>query len=75
METVKTNNEILNFVRKKRKTLTKTTKSGYHWYKNYHVTVTYVEEVEKWQIGLHCVCGDVIMTLSEFWINGDWTET
>ena len=28
---IKENNEILNFIKKKRKTLTKTTKSGYKW--------------------------------------------
>ena len=47
---VKPNNEILNFVKKKRKTLTKTTKSGYKWQKSLHVTVWYVEDVDAWQM-------------------------
>ena len=69
---VKENNEILNFIRKKRKTLTKTTNSGYKWQKNLHVTVCYVEDVDAWQIGLHHIEGDVVMTLSEFWVNEEW---
>lgn len=69
---VKQNNEILNFIKKKRKTLTKTTNSGYKWQKNLHVTVSYVEDVDAWQIGLHNIQGDVVMTLSEFWVNEDW---
>lgn len=69
---IKENNEILNFIKKKRKTLTKTTKSGYKWQKSLHVTVWYVEDVEAWQIGLHHIEGDVVMTLSEFWVNEEW---
>ena len=69
---MKTDNEILNFIKKKRKTLTKNTKSGYEWYRNIHVTITYVEEVDAWQVALHHIEGDVVMTLSEFWINENW---
>ena len=69
---VKENNEILSFIRKKRKTLTKTTDSGYSWNNGLHVTISYVDEVGAWQVGLHHIEGDVVMTLSEFWVNEEW---
>ena len=64
--------EILNFIKKRRKTLTKNTKSGYHYKGDLHITIQFVEEMEKWQVALHHIGGDVVMTLDEFWIDENW---
>ena len=64
--------EVLNFIKKRRKTLTKTTKSGYHYRGDLHITIQFVEEIGKWQVALHHIGGDVVMTLDEFWIDEDW---
>ena len=64
--------EILNFIKKRRKTLTKNTKSGYHYKGDLHITIQFVEEMAKWQVALHHIGGDVVMTLDEFWIDENW---
>lgn len=46
-------NEILNFIKKKRKTLTKNTHSGYHYKGEIHITINYVEDMELWQVARH----------------------
>lgn len=65
-------NEILTFLKKKRKTLTKNTHSGYHYKGEIHITLNYVEDVELWQVAKHQISGDVVWCLNEFWIDKDW---
>ena len=64
--------EIITFIKKKRKTLTKNTHSGYHYKGEIHITLNYVEDMELWQVARHQVCGDVVWCLNEFWIDKDW---
>lgn len=65
-------NEILSFIKKKRKTLTKNTHSGYHYKGEIHITINYVEDVQLWQVARHHISGDVVLCLNEFWIDKDW---
>ena len=64
--------EIINFIKKKRKTLTKNTHSGYHQKGEIHITINYVEDMELWQVASHQISGDVVLCLNEFWIDKDW---
>lgn len=45
--------EIISFIKKKRKTLTKNTHSGYHYKGEIHITINYVEDMELWQVARH----------------------
>lgn len=64
--------EIISFIKKKRKTLTKNTHSGYHYKGEIHITINYVEDKELWQVARHQISGDVVWCLNEFWIDKDW---
>ena len=64
--------EIINFIKKKRKTLTKNTHSGYHQKGEIHITINYVEDVKLWQVARHQISGDVVLCLNEFWIDEKW---
>ena len=71
---MKTKEEIINYLKDKKKLLLR---HGMDWgcKKNgKHISVYYVDEEGLFQIGLHVIQGDVVMSELEFWVDNEWNE-
>lgn len=71
---MKTKEEIINYLKDKKKLLLR---HGMDWgcKKNgKHISVYYVDGEGLFQIGLHVIQGDVVMSELEFWVDNEWNE-